>query len=31
MESDALIGPMKKTDESICVVCIGPMRVSDSY
>ena len=32
MESDALIGPMKKTNE-ICIwkVCSGPMRASDSY
>ena len=32
MESDALIGPMKKTNEiCICIVCSGPMRASDSY
>ena len=32
MESDALIGPMKKTKEiGICIVCSGPMRASDSY
>ena len=32
MDSDALIGPMKKTKEiGICIVCSGPMRASDSY